>query len=348
MDSLIVWKFLIRPATTLFVGSHLLDPLLEFCNGRRVVLIADEKIQDPLFAKKIGAEFLTIPSGEKTKRLETVERLVDQLCQMGCERDTLLIAMGGGVTTDLVGFVASIYMRGVPLILIPTTLLAMVDAAIGGKTGIDTAWGKNLLGTVYPPQAIFADLDRLQTLPEGEWFNGMAEILKMGLICDSQIWERGPGRDPELMVKAIQGKIAIVDQDPLEQGLRRVLNFGHTVGHALERVSEYMMPHGEAVAFGCVVEAYLSMKLGYLAEQEFAQIEAVYGRFPLRLPKNYDRGQFLSAMAQDKKKARGEVRCVILEKIGRALPFEGTYCRVVKESEWESALDWMEQWKSFR
>lgn len=338
-------ELLIRPATRLFVGPNLLDQLLEFCKGQRVVLVADERVQDPSFARKIGAELVTIRGG---KNWETAEGLIDRLCQMGCGRDTLLIAMGGGVTTDLVGFVASIYMRGVALILLPTTLLAMVDAAIGGKTGIDTAWGKNLLGTFYPPKAIFVDLARLDTLPESEWFNGMAEILKMGLICNSEIWERAEGRDLELIVKAIQGKMAIVERDPLEQGLRRVLNFGHTVGHALERVSGYAMPHGEAVAFGCVVEAYLSMKLGYLAEKEFAQIEAVYKRFPLQLPQGYSRGKLFQALHQDKKKERGAVRCVLLERIGCALPFEGAYCRTVTESEWEPTLDWMEKWKSPR
>ncbi|HSX37309.1 MAG TPA: 3-dehydroquinate synthase [Chlamydiales bacterium] len=346
-------KILIRPSTELYIGCNLLIPeVIELCNNLRIVLIADAAIKDLYavdLAKKIDAELLTIPNGERAKVLETVQNLIDEFCKMGCGRDTLLVALGGGVTTDLVGFVASIYMRGLPLILIPTTLLAIVDAAIGGKTAIDTAYGKNLIGTIYYPKAIFADLDMLQTLPEKEWFNGLAEILKMGLIYETAIWEMAKknGKDPDLILKAIQGKIAIVEQDPTEQGLRRILNFGHTVGHALETLAQYAMPHGETVALGCAVEAHLSMRLGYLPEKDFEQILGVYSRFPLKLPLGYARTKFLSAMAHDKKKALGEIRFVLIDKIGHAIPFEGAYCRTVTQSELEPTLDWMENWKSF-
>jgi 3-dehydroquinate synthase len=346
-------KIHIRPSTELYIGQNLLtsNRLLEFCDKLRIVLIADAKIKDLYavdLARKLHAELLTIPNGEKTKALETVQNLLDELFKMGCGRDTLLIALGGGVTTDLIGFVASVYMRGLPLILIPTTLLAIVDAAIGGKTAIDTPYGKNLIGTIYYPKAIFADLDMLQTLPEKEWFNGLAEILKMGLIYESAIWEMAKknGKDPDLILKAIQGKIAVVEQDPTDQGLRRILNFGHTIGHALETVAQYTMPHGEAVALGCVVEAHLSMRLGYLPEKDFEQIQAMYRRFPLKLPKAYVRPKFFQAMGHDKKKALGEIRFVLIDKIGHAIPFEGAYCRTVTQSELEPTLDWMENWKS--
>jgi 3-dehydroquinate synthase len=346
-------KIHIRPSTELYIGPNLLtsDRLLESCGKLRIILIADAAIKDLYavdLARKIHAELLTIPNGEKAKALETVQNLIDELFKMGCGRDTLLIALGGGVTTDLVGFVASVYMRGLPLILIPTTLLAIVDAAIGGKTAIDTPYGKNLIGTIYYPKAIFADLDMLQTLPEKEWFNGLAEILKMGLIYDGSVWEMAKknGKDPDLIFKAIQGKIAVVEQDPTEQGLRRILNFGHTIGHALETVAHYEVSHGEAVALGCAVEAHLSMRLGYLSEKDFEQILGVYSRFPLKLPKAYVRTKLLSAMAHDKKKALGETRFVLIDKIGHAIPFEGAYCRTITQSELEPTLDWMESWKS--
>lgn len=348
-------KIFIRPSTELYIGRKLLTTtrLLECCGRLKTIVIADVAIKELYavdFAKKMHAELLTIPSGEKSKGRETAELLMDELFKMGCGRDTLLIALGGGVTTDLVGFVASVYMRGVSLIFIPTTLLAIVDAAIGGKTAIDTPYGKNLIGTIYYPKAIFADLDLLQTVPEKEWFNGLVEILKMGLIYKPAIWEMAKknGKDPNLILKAIQGKIEIVEQDPTEQGLRRILNFGHTIGHALETVANYEISHGEAVALGCTAEAHLSMRLGYLAEKDFEQIQAMFSRFPLKLHKTYNRTKLLSAMAHDKKRLLGEIRFVLIDKIGRAMPFEGAYCRVVTQSELEPTLDWMESWKSLR
>jgi len=339
-------KILIRPSTELYIGRNLLttDRLLEFCGKLRTILIADVAIKDLYavdLARKIHAELLTIPTGEKAKSRETEQNLIDELFKMGCGRDTLLIALGGGVTTDLVGFVASVYMRGVPLILIPTTLLAIVDAAIGGKTAIDTPYGKNLIGTIYSPKAIFADLDTLRTLPEKEWLNGFAEILKMGLIYDSSIWQKKGVKNDELILKAVQGKIAIVEQDPTELGFRRILNFGHTIGHAIEAISQYEMPHGEAVALGCVLEAHLSMHLGYLSERDFEQILGSFSSFPLRLPKNCTRQNLFNAMVYDKKNASGKVRFVLIDRIGHAISFEGQYCRPVSEKELKATFEWM-------
>lgn len=258
--------------------------------------------------------------------------MIDKLFKLGADRNTTLIALGGGATTDLVGFVASIYMRGLALILVPTTLLAIVDASIGGKTAIDTPFGKNLIGTFYEPKAIFVDLDTLKTLPEKERFNGLAEITKMALIYDPSIMG-----DIE---KAIEAKMKIVAQDPLDQGLRRILNFGHTIGHALEAVSDYEMAHGEAVVLGCLAESHLSMRLGYLSEGDFDQIQALYP--PLKLPQGYTRTKFLQALSHDKKKASGAIRFVLIDRIGHALPFDGAYCRAVSLSELEPTLDWME------
>ena len=343
----------LRPSTELYIGRNLLttDLLLGSLGKLRIILIADAGIKDLYavdLARKIHAELLTIPNGEKAKSQETAAFVIHELFKRGCSRDTLLIALGGGVTTDLVGFVASIYMRGLPLILIPTTLLGIVDAAIGGKTAIDTSYGKNLIGTIYYPKAIFADLDMLQTLPEKEWFCGLAEILKMGLMYDASIWEMAKRneKDPDLIFKTIQAKIAIVEQDPTEQELRRILNFGHTIGHALETASNYEMSHGEAVALGCVIESHLSMLLGYLSEKDFEHVQAMYHRYPLTLPRSYSRDRFLSAMAHDKKRAQGEIRFVLIDKIGHAVPFQGAYCRTVTQSEWEPTLNWMESWKS--
>lgn len=348
-------KILIPPLTEFHFGRNLLEtiPILTRSEKKRTVLIADGAIKDLYavnLAKKTDAALLTIPSGEKGKTLETATFLMDQLFQMGCDRNTLLIALGGGMTTDLVGFIASIYMRGIPVILIPTTLVGIVDASIGGKTAINAPYGKNLIGTIYPPKAVFADLTLLDTLPKKEWFNGLAEILKMGLVYDPTLLEMSQKNieDPELIFRAIQGKAAIVTQDLKELGLRHILNFGHTIGHALETVSEYEISHGEAVALGCLAEAHLSMHLGYLEKKDFEQIEAIYLSFPLSFPKKYERAKFLSVMNHDKKKRLGTVRFVLIEAIGRAIPFEGTYCRFVTDSELEPTLAWIENWKSPR
>lgn len=263
---------------------------------------------------------------------------MDALFRAGVGKDGTLIALGGGATTDLVGFIASIYMRGLSLILIPTTLLAIVDASIGGKTAVDTPFGKNLLGTIYPPKAVFADLDTLKTLPEKERFNGLAEILKMGLIYDRMIWEE---REP--ILQAIQAKISIVEQDPTDKGVRRILNFGHTIGHALEAVADYTIPHGMAVALGCVVESHLSMRLNYLSPLDFASIQARYHSFFLRLPKEYNRSRFLEALSRDKKNVAGKIRFVLIDQIGHAIPFDGDYCRAVSLEELEDTLNWMEK-----
>jgi 3-dehydroquinate synthase len=335
-------KMRIPPETELYIGRNLHIPI---ASNRRAVLVADAAVKDLYavdLAHKIQAELLTIPRGEKAKSAATAAFLMEELFKMGCGRDTVLIALGGGVTTDLVGYVASVYMRGIPLILVPTTLLAIVDAAIGGKTAIDTAFGKNLIGTFYPPQAIVADLERLDTLPEKEWLNGRAEILKMGLISEPVILKMD---EEDRILKAIEAKIAIVARDPTEKGLRRILNFGHTMAHALEAISHYEMSHGEAVALGCLVEAHLSMQLGYLTPNDFKTIQTLYSGFSLQLPKTYDRAKLLSAMTHDKKKATGYIRFVLIDRIGHALPFDGEYCRAVTQTELEPTLNWMENWK---
>ena len=335
----------VKGQSPLYFGENLFNQIVEFCGKGKVVIVADRAVEDlygRALAKRVGAELLTISGGERTKTLESAMDLMSELFKIGAGRDTTLVAVGGGVTTDLVAFVASIYLRGVPLILVPTTLLAIVDASIGGKTAVDTSFGKNLIGTFYPAKAIFSDLKTLETLPEREWLNGLAEILKMGLILDASIWEMDE-RDPSLIQKAIEGKIAVVEQDPEERSLRRILNFGHTIGHALEAISCYEMSHGEAVALGCCVEAHLSMRLGYLSEEDFARVRKKYERFFLKLPKEYRRSIFLQALSYDKKRAAGQMRFVLIDRIGHAIPFGEDYCTVVTPDELEPTLDWMER-----
>lgn len=349
IENITIRPSMVSPTTELYIGENFLEE--ELLRGiclqlqGRVVVVTSEILRDlygAKLAKKLGAELLIIPSGKNEK---TQKHLENELFRMGCGRDTILIALGGGSITDLVGFVASIYLRGVFLILVPTTLLAMVDAAIGGKTSIDTMFGKNQIGTFYYPKAIIADVNVLKTLPEKEWANGLIEVLKMGLVFDKSIWDiaKKSSKSRELISKAVQGKITITERDPTEQGLRRILNFGHTIGHALEQVAEYTISHGEAVAIGSLAEAHLSMQLGYLPRGEFEEIQSLYSSFSLQLPKLYTRRSFFKAVAYDKKKLSDKVRFVLIDKIGHALPFEGAYCRPVIEEELKPTLDWMEK-----
>ncbi len=324
-----------------FLGEDLFNEMIAFCEklGSKTVVICEEGVEK--IGKKLGLDLLTFPGGEVSKTREMKALLEDELLTRNVGRDTVIVALGGGVTLDLVGFLASTYLRGVPLVLAPTTLLAIVDASLGNKTGVNTPQGKNLIGSFYSPKAIFADLNTLQTLPKKEWLNGLAEIWKAGLIADPALLKEEVHTAIE---KAIRVKIKILAKDPTEQGMRRILNFGHTIGHAIEKVAEYTIAHGEAVALGTVVESYLSYKLGHLSKKEFGIIQKHYetAGFSLELPPNYRRKDLLAAMNLDKKKAGKDVRFVLIDKIGHAMPFDGAYCTAISSAAKKDMLDWME------
>lgn len=334
------------------IGHHLLetDLLPTLCKeyGNQTIILTDSTVHQ-LYAKQLssllGAQIFEVPVGEKAKTREVKQNIEDQMLQEGYGRHTVVIGLGGGSITDLAGFLASTYLRGVPLILVPTTLLAMVDASIGGKTAVNTELGKNLIGTFYHPKAIVSDLNMLKTLPKKEEVNGLAEIIKMGLIYDAEILNLQMPLE-ELVKKAVRAKIDIVQQDPFEKnGLRRILNFGHTIAHALETVSDYSLAHGQAVAMGCCAESYLSAHLGYLSKEEFLSIEHLYQSHfaSLQLPKGYTQGALLKALQADKKKSAQGVRCVLLDKIGQVLPFEGEYCLKVSEKDLIEAFLYLER-----
>jgi len=282
-----------------------------------------------------------LPPGEGTKTLDMAAVLYRRLAQDGIGRDGLLIGLGGGVVLDLAGFVAATYMRGIAFVSIPTTLLAMVDASIGGKTGVDLPEGKNLVGAFYPPRLLLIDPIALHTLPAAEWRNGMAEVVKAALIGDPTLWQKLRG-DParwaavpdmeglmDWLIRAIAVKVRIVEQDPLEtQGEREVLNLGHTFGHAFERVSGYRVPHGEAVAAGMMAAAVLSTRLGVLEEPCLLRDleDALQG---LGLPTRwrawlarYDIDaspeDIIAGMGTDKKRRGGRLRFVLIHRPGVA------------------------------
>lgn len=327
--------------------------------GVRFALFCDDTI-DTLFGIQfckhlleagLNVELFTFPSGEQEKSRERKALLEDLLSLHNFHRDSCIIALGGGVTTDLVGFLASTYLRGVPLVLIPTTLLAMVDAAIGGKTGVNTRFGKNRIGTFYPADRILIDPTALSSLPDSQLTNGAAEVIKYALIRSPELFELLHHWNPkdsaymeQIIHACVQIKIQVVETDFEEKtGLRRILNFGHTIAHALELLENYTLPHGEAVAIGMLVESHLSVQMGHLNRAQFSNIDALIRTFgfPLTISKNITEKKMRNALLSDKKTISGGTRFVLLEKIGACHPFSGEYCTPVPDDILDEALSWM-------
>jgi 3-dehydroquinate synthase len=283
---------------------------------------------DPVFAE--------IPDGERYKTMATLETILDAALSRGADRSTVIVALGGGVVGDLAGFAAATLYRGVRLYMVPTTLLAQVDSSVGGKTGINRPQGKNLVGSFHQPSGVLSDTATLATLPVREYRAGLAEVVKYGVILDGNFFEllernvaRLNARDPELLGEVVERcvllKAYVVERDEREQGLRRVLNFGHTVGHAVEKVTDYSrFLHGEAVAIGMVSAARLSERLGLCGPDVGARIEALLAALGLStaLPADVDPGAVIAAVAYDKKTHGGKVVFVLAEAIGRCLQRE--------------------------
>jgi 3-dehydroquinate synthase len=313
----------------------------EHLPGRRVAMIGDATVVDLYRNGQLGSagwsgEVITFASGEQSKTRETWARLTDALLERGFGRDSGLIAMGGGVTGDLVGFVAATYMRGVPYLQVPTTLLAMLDASVGGKTGVDTPRGKNLIGAFHPPAAVAADPLTLTSLPERDYRAGLAEAVKHGLIADPDYFEWIEAqavaltqRELPALTQLIRGSVEIkadvVSGDEWEAGRRAILNAGHTVGHALEQVSNYRLSHGEAVALGLVVECELAEQLGIAQPGLRRRVGELLGRLglPLRLTRQLEPGALLDSMSADKKNRNGHIHFALAAEVGRMHSLNG-------------------------
>ena len=274
------------------------------------------------FAPKI----VTIPAGEAHKNLETIQTLWHGFLGHGLDRRSTVIALGGGVIGDMAGFAASTYMRGVDWVCIPTTLLSMVDAALGGKTGFDLPEGKNLIGSFYPPKLVLTDPQMLKTLPEAEFISGMAEVIKHGIIADPGLFDicaQGldciKGELEQVVKRAMAVKIKIIEEDPYEKGFRAALNLGHTVGHAVELVSKFQLRHGEAIAIGMVAEARLAEKLSLSRPGLSDRISRVLARsgLPIDIPSNLPRAEIVRAMRVDKKKNAASIRFALPVDVGR-------------------------------
>ncbi len=278
----------------------------------------------------LHAEMVTFPQGEQSKNLHTIATLASELAGRGFDRNDALIALGGGVTGDITGFLASIYMRGIPFVQVPTTLLAQVDSSVGGKTGVDIPEGKNLVGTFYQPRAVFIDTDVLQTLPEEELRGGLAEVIKYGVIHDPDFFafleqnrEAVFALDREILTRLIarccEIKAWVVERDEREGGLRRILNFGHTIGHAVEAASDFTLIHGLAVGIGMSVVSELAVRTGCLGQEDADRIRFLikdYG-LPVSVPTELDRAAIKRYLLSDKKTVGGRVFYVLPETIGR-------------------------------
>lgn len=316
--------------------------------GRKAALVTDSTVHSlykRLFDSLEVAVF-SFPAGEASKVRATKEKLEDALFSHHFGKESCLIAVGGGTVMDIAGFTASTFCRGVPLILIPTTLLGMVDACLGGKTGVNTAQGKNLIGSFYFPTDLIIDETFLKTLPQKQLQNGMAEILKYGLIHSKELLTQIPQKGSllPLIKRCLEIKKEIIELDPYEeQGRRRSLNFGHTIGHALERLENYQIDHGEAISIGMIVEGYLSQQMGFIKQSEFEELATLFRTFgfPLKLPRSYTLEEMNDHLARDKKASHKGSRFVLLKALGRVEPFGGDYCTYVEPSLLEKSVEWM-------
>jgi 3-dehydroquinate synthase len=275
---------------------------------------------------------ITVPAGEKSKSLSIVEKCHDQLAKHRLERKSFIVALGGGVVGDLAGFVAATYLRGIPFVQVPTSLLAQVDSSVGGKTGVNLKSGKNLVGAFYQPRLVLCDLDTLKTLPRREYVSGLAEVVKYGIIYDAMFFTQLERNLPKLLqrdTKTLRDVVArcceikadVVGQDETESGLRAILNFGHTIGHAIENSSGYgKYLHGEAIAIGQVAAAKLSEAILGLLPADVARIEKLFVRagLPVSIKLSaVQRRKLFAAMRLDKKVSGGEIKFVLAQKIGR-------------------------------
>jgi 3-dehydroquinate synthase len=325
------------------VAPGALDRLADICadatSAHRYAIITDETVRD-LYAARAAEAFttsdvavLTVSPGETHKTRESWARLTDELLDRGYGRDSAIIALGGGVVGDLAGFVAATFMRGIPFVQAPTTLLAMIDASIGGKTGVDTRHGKNLVGAFHRPAAVVVDQTVLATLPARELRAGLAEAIKHGVIGDAGYFERLQEMLPalvasdghastemaELIIRSIEIKAGIVDRDEHEAGVRKILNFGHTVGHAIEMLSGYALLHGECVAIGMALEAEVGERAGVTARgtaDSIRQAISIAG-LPRNRPPHIDPPRIIEAARGDKKTRAGMIELAIPLAVGQ-------------------------------
>lgn len=320
------------------VSAELVNWLADEFVGRLVVIVSDSNVAplhaDPLAralrARGLGVELISFHAGEAHKIRATKSGLEDQLFELGAGRDTVVVAVGGGVTGDLAGFIAATWHRGVPVIQVPTSLLAMVDAALGGKTAVDLPGGKNIVGAFHQPVGLYADINSLGTLPFERYVEGLAEVVKSAAIADLQLFRTLEGsvdrllaRDPEFLEEIVTAclriKGRVVQRDERESGRRAILNFGHTVAHALEAVSEFDVAHGHAVAYGMCVEGWLAIEAVEFPQRHFDRLRNLLKAvgLPTQLPGEFSIQLLVEASHRDKKVRAGAVHYALPTQLGR-------------------------------
>ena len=308
--------------------------------GKRYIIVADDyvaglfggQLQDSLAGAGLDCDLITFPRGEASKHLATVADLASRLAQLGVDRKDALIALGGGVTGDITGFLASSYMRGIPFVQVPTTLLAQVDSSVGGKTGVDIPEGKNLVGAFYQPKCVYIDSLVLKSLPATELLNGLAEVIKYGVIWDADFFsflsdnrEAILALDLPVLEKVIARccaiKAEVVAADERESDLRRILNYGHTIGHAVEAASGYSLDHGLAVAIGMVAVNGIAVGKGLISHETASQVRQLIGGYglPVEIPAGYDCSEIKGYLKTDKKTIGGRPFFVLPTRIGKVV-----------------------------
>jgi 3-dehydroquinate synthase len=318
----------------------------------QIVIITDHTVKKQYglnlhkYLKRAGhtSLILSFPAGEKFKNNKTKKSLENTMLLYRCDKYTLIVALGGGVVGDIAGFIAATYLRGIPYIQIPTSLLAMVDSSVGGKTGINTIHGKNLIGIIYQPVCVVADITLLKTLSKKNRINGLIEAIKMFLTCDSKSFYYTEshldgiinGQElllKEIVARAVKIKADVVSRDEKEKGERSVLNFGHTIGHALEKISNYTLLHGYAVAYGILVEATVSHILGFLDIKQLSIIKNLLTQLSIhgKYLKKYEIANLIQATKNDKKVRSGNVNYTLLLEIGGVYTISGNYVHPVPD-----------------
>ncbi|MCB2153974.1 3-dehydroquinate synthase [bacterium] len=330
----------------IIIGRRLFDTagsfLREVVEGDQVLVVCDEAVESPwskLLTKTLATSgfdvgIISMPSGEKTKSVECIGQLWEMLADGAFARDSAMVALGGGVAGDLTGFAAATYLRGIAFVQVPTTLLAMVDSSVGGKTGVNLEQGKNLVGSFWQPAMVLADLDCLKTLPVEERISGMAEVIKYGVIRDAEFFDFleenldtifQPGYDEQLVhavKRSVEIKADVVAEDERESGLRAILNFGHTVGHAIEAETKYgKLRHGEAISIGMVVASMISLNRDTYEEwtqTEHDRLVKLLERtgLPTRVPEGLSAETLIERTQMDKKVRKGRIRYVLPVRMG--------------------------------
>jgi len=329
-----------------YVGHGVLEGLPELLQrhapAHRYALISDDRVA-PLHADRLSracqaagldVTHLTFPAGEASKTRKSWSILTDEMLDAGLGRDSCVIGVGGGVTTDLAGFVAATFLRGVPVVQVPTTYLAMIDASVGGKTGVDLHAGKNLVGAFHSPRVVIVDTEVLSTLPREEREQGLVEAFKHGAILDAAYFEDLRERvsgllaaDPEVagpaILRSVEIKADVVGRDEFEGGYRQILNFGHTIGHAIEAASGFRLGHGSAIALGMLAEAEIGERIGTTETGTRERLEAAFSELLPEDPVSVECGDAFRFLETDKKKRGGLARYVLLKRVGEVDPGDG-------------------------